>query len=395
MKKDNEIDQLFKRGMDDPDIPFNALDWEKMAEKLAAREASKRRLLWIYAGAGIAAALLLVMFLFLSDQTAPIDPAKDFNAKAKPGRTDRNSAPLGPMKPSDEKNKLGTLPPQTYAKNARRTARPANPQLNRPKIAASEKEIPMLYGVSQPQIRSNIELREKNKDLLIGLELVQQSGQIVAAGQKADRRVVGVENFGPRPGKITLSLLAAPDVTDSRTSIGTKISANFGLLVTYPISKKLSVSSGAIYARKLYDYGGTLSSAYGESARPWALNADCFVIDVPVNVNYQLLRKKNYSVSVNSGLSSYFMLKEKYKYRNTGPDGVEQTTALEINNQNQHIFGVANLSISVDRKVSDKVSIGVQPFLKLPLTGIGYYDYNLRSRGIAVSLSVKPFGTKK
>jgi hypothetical protein len=89
------------------------------------------------------------------------------------------------------------------------------------------------------------------------------------------------------------------------------------------------------------------------------------------------------------------MLKEKYKYRNTGPDGVEQTTALEINNQNQHIFGVANLSISVDRKVSDKVSIGVQPFLKLPLTGIGYYDYNLRSRGIAVSLSVKPFGTKK
>lgn len=395
MKKDNEIDRLFKRGMDDPDIPFNALDWEKMAEKLAASENRKRRSLWIYTGAGIAAALLVVLFLFLSDQTTSVDPHKDFNAKTNPGTIDKKSAPLHPMKPSDEKKKLDILPSQPYAKNTRRSVLQANLQLNRPTIVSSDKEIPMLNGVAQPQIRSNIDLKEKDKDLPMGLELVQQNGQIVAAEQKADRKVVNVKNFGRRPGKLTLSLLAAPDVTDSRTSIGTKISANFGLLVTYPISKKLSVSSGAVYARKLYDYGGTLGSAYGGSARPWALNADCFVIDVPVNVNYQLLTKKNYSVSVNSGLSSYFMLKEKYKYRNTGPDGVEQTTALEINNQNQHIFGVANLSISVDRKVSDKVSIGVQPFLKLPLTGIGYYDYNLRSRGIAVSLSIKPFGAKK
>jgi hypothetical protein len=391
MKKDNEIDRLFKRGMDDPDIPFNALDWEKMAEKLAASENRKRRSLWIYTGAGIAAALLVVLFLFLSDQTTSVDPHKDFNAKTNPGTIDKKSAPSHPIKPSDEKKKLDTLPSQPYAKNTRRSVLQANLQLNRPTIVSSDKEIPMLNGVAQPQLRSNIDLKENDKDLPMGLELVQQNGQIVAAEQK----VVNVKNFGRRPGKLTLSLLAAPDVTDSRTSIGTKISANFGLLVTYSISKKLSVSSGAVYARKLYDYGGTLGSAYGGSARPWALNADCFVIDVPVNVNYQLLTKKNYSVSVNSGLSSYFMLKEKYKYRNTGPDGVEQTTALEINNQNQHIFGVANLSISVDRKVSDKVSIGVQPFLKLPLTGIGYYDYNLRSRGIAVSLSIKPFGAKK
>jgi len=118
------------------------------------------------------------------------------------------------------------------------------------------------------------------------------------------------------------------------------------------------------------------------------------VIDVPVNVNYQILSKKNYSITLNSGVSSYFMLKEKYKFNSTDAAGVTQQSMLELNNRNKHLLGIANISVSIERKVSDRVSVGIQPFIKLPLTGIGYYDYNLRSRGVALSLSIKPFGSK-
>ena len=54
MKKEDDIDQLFKKGLEEPDIPFNELDWNKMAAKLDASKTSKDRSLW-YAMAGIAA----------------------------------------------------------------------------------------------------------------------------------------------------------------------------------------------------------------------------------------------------------------------------------------------------------------------------------------------------
>lgn len=391
MKKQHKIDQLFKRGMEDPDIPFDELDWEKMVKKLAASETKRKPSLWIYAGAGIAASLLLVLFLFLSDQKVPVDQTKNVKTGSRSGAEDQKSAPSNPMSPSDERTDIAPATLDRYATKKQRQPKQGKSQFDRPLMPSKEK-LPMLTLVPQVQILSSSELRKISRPL--NLDEKRQGQQVFGEKQNAKSKIAILESPSEESGKLTFTLLAAPDVTDSKSSIGTKISSNFGLLLTYPISKKLSVSSGAIYARKLYDYGGTLSAAYGAAGRPWALNADCFVIDVPVNLNYQVLKKKNVSISINSGLSSYFMLKEKYKYRNTGLDGVEQTTALEINNQNQHLFGVANFSISVDRKVSDKVSIGVQPFLKVPLTGIGYYDYNLRSRGVAVSISIKPFGAK-
>ncbi|WP_449436786.1 hypothetical protein [Pedobacter steynii] len=37
MEKDNGIDKLFRDGLNDPEIPFNELDWAKMEQKLDAK----------------------------------------------------------------------------------------------------------------------------------------------------------------------------------------------------------------------------------------------------------------------------------------------------------------------------------------------------------------------
>ncbi len=391
MKKDNEIDRLFKTGMEDPDIPFNELDWQKMEKKLDASATRKRSKVWIYAVTGIAASILLVLFLFLNDQnTWKAKQSTNSSAKSKGKHVDQLPSSSKESRSLNEEQDVSAAAPGVYA----REGKPASKELDNapdPVLDANAK-IPMLTGVVQTRIDNKVLVPAKLNSTGPVLTLRNETNA-PALETLSNRPEV---KQGNRSGKLTLSVLAAPDVTDSRTSIGTKISSNFGFLLTYPISKKLSVSSGAIYARKLYDYGGTIgSSAYGEAGKPWELNADCFVIDVPVNLNFQVLNKKKYAVSVNTGLSSYFMLKEKYVYTNTNQDGVQERSALEINNQNQHIFGIANFSLSFDRKVSENVSIGVQPFFKVPLTGIGYYDYNLRSRGVAVSISVKPFGAKK
>ncbi|WP_449436785.1 hypothetical protein [Pedobacter steynii] len=190
---------------------------------------------------------------------------------------------------------------------------------------------------------------------------------------------------------LTLSIMAAPDISSSNLNVDTKISSNIGVLATYAITDKISVTTGAVYSRKLYNYGGIGSAGTAYMKNAWQVNADCIVLDVPLNVNYTFLKRRNFSVGVNSGLSSYFMLNEKYKYI-TGPQGgTQKVTELEIKNQNQHIFGVANLSLSFERRITNSLSFGVQPFIKLPLTGIGNGNARLRSTGVAFSLNLGLF----
>jgi hypothetical protein len=372
MKKENNIDQLFKKGMEDPEIPYNELDWQKMAEKLDASEARRRTPLWMYAGAGIAAALLVMMFLFLSKENPKLEK-KNTNVSTKAKAPGVN----GTLRSTRQRF---FAPQQQSSSTTTHASRDGS-------SAYTDAIAPMLINVLPPPSLFNG--KSNNQEQQIALALTRSNTPTDTLMREAM-----AQESKPKSSKLTLTILAAPDVTDSKTSIGTKISSNFGLLLTYPVSKKLSISTGALYARKLYDYGGNATTLYGQADGRWALNADCFVIDVPINVNYQVLHKKNYSVTLNSGLSSYIMLKEKYKYTSTDQTGIPQITRLELNNQNQHPLGIVNLSVSVERQVSDRVSIGVQPFLKLPLTGIGYYNYNLRSRGVAVSLSIKPFGSK-
>jgi hypothetical protein len=116
--------------------------------------------------------------------------------------------------------------------------------------------------------------------------------------------------------------------------------------------------------------------------------ADCKVLDIPLNLNYRVYEKGLNSISLNTGLSSYIMLNEKYKYVSHDDLGNTNSSVIEIVNQNQHFLGVANLAVSFNRKINNQVSVGIQPFVKIPLTGIGYHDSKLRSTGVAFSLNL-------
>jgi hypothetical protein len=398
MKKENEIDQLFKKGLEEPDIPFNELDWIKMADKLDASKARKDRSLW-YAMAGIAAAILVVLsfFLFSVDNQTVSKKQPNYNAKTKPSATDMQPS-FEEKRPAEPQIEKGTMAKgvdsgrdvetsvswQSGSKDTQEVAAAKTPMLER--SSAINLSIFSDENLRHPAIA--LSLSKTHITTTLSENATMKPEQSATDKARLDKKNGAV-------AKLSLSILAAPDVTDTRSSIGTKISSNFGLLLTYPISKKLSISSGAVYARKLYDYGGIAASAYGNKNTPWEVDADCYVIDVPLNLNYQVMQKKKFSVSVNTGLSSYFMLKEKYDYINVNAAGEEEYTSYVIKNENKHLLGVANFSISLNQKVNDRISIGVQPFFKVPLTGIGYYDTNLKSKGVAVSVSIKPFGNKK
>ncbi|QHS55689.1 hypothetical protein GWR56_09110 [Mucilaginibacter sp. 14171R-50] len=184
-----------------------------------------------------------------------------------------------------------------------------------------------------------------------------------------------------------LSFVASPDINSVKGFSQNKVGTNAGLLLTVGVSKKWSITTGAIYADKPYlsDFAN-YSTAYKFATDPVSVSASCIVLDIPLNVSYQIYNKGGNKFSLGTGLSSYFMLRENYTFNYAGPYPGGPAT-YNIRNQNKHIMGVLNLNVNYQRELSSKFGLGIQPYYKLPLTGIGYGQVNLKSAGVAVGVT--------
>jgi hypothetical protein len=185
---------------------------------------------------------------------------------------------------------------------------------------------------------------------------------------------------------VRVALVVAPDMTTVRFKDPDAVSANAGVLFSVPITRRLSVVSGAVWANKLYrataaDYKPSPDYWDGKKL-PDAITAQCRVLDIPVNLQYQVLGWGRNTLSVQAGLSSYLMLKEDYTYTYTYPGREPYSKTREFSNENRHWFGIQNLSVGYTRQLSPAISVGAEPFVKIPLASIGEGRVKLTSAGV-------------
>jgi len=397
MKNENELDRFFKKGLAEPDLPFNELDWEKMEKKLASQKPKRKLLLWPIAAAGIAAAILLVFFLMFQNEKSIT--FKDNTALKAPNVEpiiERTEQPLNKKQDVlSEKTKavresiakvtlpleVKTLPlsqqSTTKLGNTNSTSIPAIGNTNSTSIAA-------MGNTNSTSIAAIGNTKPITKESIDTVTLASSVNEVPVSSLNT-KMPIPKANTG---GRLAFSVIAAPDLSSTQSNLSSKLSTNVGLLATYSITKKISLTTGVIYARKLYEYGGASLAAYGNPGKTMETYADCKVLDIPLNLNYRVYEKGLNSISLNTGLSSYIMLNEKYDYVSNDDLGNTRSSVLEIVNQNQHFLGVANIAVSFNRKINNQVSVGIQPFIKIPLTGIGYHDAKLKSTGVAFSLNL-------
>ncbi|MFD3001821.1 hypothetical protein ACFS7Z_15715 [Pontibacter toksunensis] len=184
---------------------------------------------------------------------------------------------------------------------------------------------------------------------------------------------------------VQIAVLVAPDWTTVKFKEPDGISANAGLLLSIPLTKKLSLVTGAVWANKVYsaypkDYSP--SSGYWNSYYlPESIDATCMVLDIPLNLQYQVHAWDKNIIAIQAGLSSYIMLKENYTYNYNSGYG-RYSKSVKYANEYLHLFGVQNVSVSYARRISPALSVGVEPFIKVPLTGIGAGHVKLSSAGV-------------
>lgn len=187
---------------------------------------------------------------------------------------------------------------------------------------------------------------------------------------------------------MSLSLSVGPEFNSSSSLVGGKKGFSAGLGFSVGITKRISLQTGLRYSAK--DYAAD-SYAY-QFSNPKVkdliskVDASCAVLEIPLQASYTFWEDAKKSIDVNVGVSSYLMLKEDYTYRYTTGSGIEDRFQ-EYRNKNQHYFGVADLSATYYIKLrKEKLRLGLEPYIKIPLTGVGEGRVNLKSSGLSLKL---------
>lgn len=187
---------------------------------------------------------------------------------------------------------------------------------------------------------------------------------------------------------ISFGLTLGPDFNVAPSLKYGKIGFNAGALLHYQANRHWSFTTGAVYSKKIYgatpgDYA-VLKKWPPSAYEVKKVDAVCSVLDVPVNVNYTFLRKEQNTLSGTLGVSNYFMLKENYDYYYVNNYPNKKT---QYSNKNQHYVAILNVALTWQHPVGKHISLGVQPYAKIPFKGVGYGEVKLYSAGVALQVN--------
>jgi len=199
----------------------------------------------------------------------------------------------------------------------------------------------------------------------------------------ANRKKLTTNGYKPQ---FAITALASSDKNGVNSFQQAKPGTNVGLMFSMGISKRFTISTGAIYAAKQYqtDFAGYHTN-YQFPTNPTNVLADCKMFDIPLNIDYKIFNTYRNKISIGTGVSSYLMLHESYQFSYAGySDG---PTHYNVPNPNKYLLSIINFQATYERQINSNVGITLQPYMKLPLSAVGASQVRLQSTGVAIGVT--------
>ena len=402
-EKEKEIDNIFKKGLGDPGGNHEHMDadWDAMEQMLDNRKKRPFIIYWLPILSGVAAMLLLLIGWWLMKPVATHQQNNQLvsvNHNLKP-----NIAKAPTNATSNKANDTTTPNPQkpnnlalTSNSRTQKFANRANLVKNQPVNNSSAKINSTQPGTEIPGTgdKNDLELTAYNQPAVINPLLI--SGQNIdpinilpqASSSNSSLNINKAKTksaYAYRP-QFAISVLASSDKNGINSFQQSKPGNNAGVLFSFGLSRKLTISTGAIYSAKQYmtdfaDY----HTYYQFPTNPVSVLADCKMFDIPLNIDYQVFNKHRNKISVGTGFSSYLMLHENYQFNYaqdaTGP------SKYNVPNPDKYLFSIVNIQATYTRQINSQVGLTLQPYMKLPISAVGASEVRLQSTGVALGLT--------
>ncbi len=191
---------------------------------------------------------------------------------------------------------------------------------------------------------------------------------------------------------IYLSALAGPDFSTVKFQSVKSMGYSFGLLIGYRFNQHISLESGVYWDKKEYysdgEYFNKSKTGIPSSVKIKDLNGNCGMFEIPVSFRYDFGFGRKGRFFSTAGLNSYIMKKENYDY--TTNDYPGWSRKVSYNNSSNNLFSILQLSAGYEYKLGKIGRIRVEPYLNIPLKGVGIGSMPISSAGLHLGITI-PF----
>lgn len=193
---------------------------------------------------------------------------------------------------------------------------------------------------------------------------------------------------------------AAPEFSYTSGSQAGKTTLAWGGGLGFQPAKKLSIQAGFFVTKKVYSAAGNAytpkpGSYYdNENYKIKNIDANCSILEIPLQVRYDFLSQKKQSFFIMAGLTSTIMKEEYYSYDYTRY-GQQAYSSHTYSTGSFKLFSGAGISIGLERKIGRSFYLMLAPYYNFPLRGVGEGSVKLNAAGILTGLRYQlPFPKK-
>jgi Outer membrane protein beta-barrel domain len=174
-----------------------------------------------------------------------------------------------------------------------------------------------------------------------------------------------------------IGLIGGPDLSTVKFQEIKQTGFSLGALVGYRISKRISIESGLIWDKKYYYSNGEYYKKSPPLPSSVIIDGNCNMFEIPLDFRYDFASGAKHGFFASAGLSSYLNMKENYSFQYSSYPNVDKSYDGPSN-----IFSIMQLSAGYEYAIGEKTKIRIEPYIKIPLAGVGTGSMPISSTGI-------------
>ena len=196
--------------------------------------------------------------------------------------------------------------------------------------------------------------------------------------------------FRSKGGHGYIGLTGAPDLSTVKMQATKGVGTTWGLILGYSFNSHWAVESGVYLDRKKYYTAGEYYK--GEVSIPsytslQSVNGNCNMWEIPLNVRYNFNPGSKITWFATAGASSYFMTKQHYAYEVEAGGSAWSGGAWTDSAHSNYLFSVINLSGGFEQRIGRIGNLRIEPYLRIPLSGIGSGRLPIMSAGLNIGIT--------
>ncbi len=212
-------------------------------------------------------------------------------------------------------------------------------------------------------------------------------GRIMSVSNKIEKK--------NNESRFYFGIVAGPQLNQVKGQGFTKTGFSAGLLAGYSVNRKLSVESGVIFSKKHYYSDGQYfdmkkaGTSMPANMEIISLTGTSNIFELPLKLKYDFGQRIRSNWYLTTGISSYLLTKENNEYIAL-VNGAQQNQNGNYIKKRSYFSGAFNVSLGYEVRTWQQTSIRIEPYLEIPMKGIGIGNLQVMTAGLRFGIIHRP-----